>query len=70
VILMQSAQRKVRTESIGFRVAPRVKKAAARAAADDGRTLTSFIERTLADRLSELGYLPVVARRESAEPQA
>jgi hypothetical protein len=47
----------VRTASIGIRVEPRLKAAAERAAADDHRSLASFIEKLMIEHLEAKGYL-------------
>lgn len=47
-----------RIAQVGLRLPPEVKAAAERAAADDHRTLTSLIEKLLADYLRQRGYLP------------
>jgi hypothetical protein len=47
-----------RAAQVGLRLPPEIKAAAERAAADDHRTLTSLIEKLLADYLRERGYLP------------
>ncbi len=46
-----------KTASIGIRVDPTVKAAAEKAAAADGRTLANWIERLMAQKLREQGYL-------------
>ncbi len=48
---------KKRPETIGLRVAGDVKSAAAEAAADDNRTISSFVETLLIDHLISQGYL-------------
>jgi hypothetical protein len=55
-MLNMSAQ--VRTAQIGLRLAPEVKEAAEKAAADDQRSLSSLIERLLVTHLKKNGYLP------------
>jgi hypothetical protein len=42
---------------VSFRIQPEVKAAAEQAAADDHRSLSSLIEKVLADYLKERGYL-------------
>ncbi len=46
-----------RADTIGVRVASDVKSAAAEAAADDNRTISSFVEIVLIDHLISQGYL-------------
>ena len=43
---------------VNMRLQPSLKAAAEKAAADDHRSLTSLIEKLLADYLRERGYLP------------
>ncbi len=43
---------------INLKIAPELKDAAYRAAADDQRTFTSLIEKLLTDYLKARGYLP------------
>ena len=57
-----------KTASIGIRIEPELKEAAERAAADDRRTLASFIEKLLAAYLQKNGYLPAPAPREPKAP--
>lgn len=52
-----SEQRK-KTATLNLRISPELKAAAEKAAADDGRSLTSLIEKLLADHLRAKGYLP------------
>ena len=47
----------VRTHSLGVRVQPEIKAALERAAADDHRSMSSMIEKLLAEWLTEHGYL-------------
>jgi len=46
-----------KTSAISVRVPDSVKKAAEKAAKDDTRTLASFVERTLVEKLRATGYL-------------
>lgn len=50
--------RETKSTQINLRIAPSLKEAADRAAADDQRSLTSLIEKLLNDYLKENGYLP------------
>jgi hypothetical protein len=43
---------------VSFRLQPEVKAAAEKAAEDDRRSLSSFIEKLLVDHLRAQGYLP------------
>jgi hypothetical protein len=47
-----------RTASIGVRITPDVKKAAEKAAMEDKRSLASFIEIAIEEKLQRMGYLP------------
>ena len=47
-----------KTAQVNLRLQPSLKTAAEKAAADDHRSLTSLIEKLLADYLRERGYLP------------
>ena len=47
-----------RSNNIGVRVEPDVKEAIAKAAADDRRTMSAWIEIVLVERLQKDGYLP------------
>lgn len=49
---------RLKTALLNLRIAPELKEAATRAAADDHRSLTSLIEKLLTDWLKEHGYLP------------
>jgi hypothetical protein len=51
------AQKKAAT--VGIRIEPEIKDALARAADDDRRTVSSLVEKILADWLKERGYLSV-----------
>lgn len=46
-----------RTAAIGLRVEPDVKAAVDNAAADDRRTVASFVEKVLVEHLERAGYL-------------
>jgi hypothetical protein len=43
---------------VSFRLPPEIKAAAEKAAADDHRSLSSLVEKVLADYLKKQGYLP------------
>ena len=47
-----------KSSTLNLRINPELKAAAEKAAADDHRSLTSLIEKLLADYLREKGYLP------------
>jgi hypothetical protein len=47
----------VKTSAISVRVSDEVKAAAEKAAADDSRTLASYVEKMLIDHLRKAGYL-------------
>ena len=51
-------QKRIKTAQVNLRIEPSLKVAAEKAAADDHRSLTSLIEKLLADYLRERGYLP------------
>jgi hypothetical protein len=46
-----------KTAAIGLRVEPEIKKALDKAAADDRRTIASYVEKLLVDHLTAAGYL-------------
>ena len=46
-----------KTATLNLRLQPSLKEAAEKAAADDHRSLTSLIEKLLADHLRQRGYL-------------
>ncbi len=46
-----------RSAAIAVRVEPKVKKAVEAAAADDHRSVASFLEKLLVERLKDMGYL-------------
>lgn len=50
--------RETKTAQVNLRIAPTLKEAADKAAADDQRSLTSLIEKLLTDYLRDKGYLP------------
>lgn len=50
-------QRK-KTATLNLRIEPEIKAAAEKAAAADRRSITSLVEKLLADYLREKGYLP------------
>jgi hypothetical protein len=52
------AEQRQKTATLNLRIDPALKQAADKAAADDRRSLTSLIEKLLADYLRERGYLP------------
>ncbi len=47
-----------KTANLNLRIDPALKEAAARAAEDDRRSLTSLIEKLLVEHLKTTGYLP------------
>ena len=49
--------KKRRREQAVVRLLPKVKEAAIRAAADEDRSLSGFVEEVLAERLKKTGYL-------------
>lgn len=51
-------QKRIKTAQVNLRLEPGLKEAAEQAAADDHRSLTSLVEKLLADYLRERGYLP------------
>jgi uncharacterized protein (DUF1778 family) len=55
---MTNEHKRHKTASLNLRVEPDWKDAAARAAADDRRSVTSFVEKIIGDWLAEHGYLP------------
>jgi hypothetical protein len=48
----------LKSAQVNLRLQPSLKAAAEKAAADDHRSLTSLIEKLLADHLRKKGYLP------------
>jgi hypothetical protein len=51
----------VRSAPLGFRIEPELKAALEKAAEDDGRSVSSFVERVLIAHLRDKGYLPKAA---------
>jgi hypothetical protein len=51
------AKKETRTVPLGLRVTPSLRKALDQAAADDGRTLASYVERVIAEHLRKEAYL-------------
>ena len=51
-------QQRIKTAQVNLRMRPELKEAAEKAASDDHRSLTSLIEKLLADYLRKKGYLP------------
>ena len=49
--------KEAKTAQVNLRLAPSLKEAAERAAADDQRSLTSLVEKLLSDHLKANGYL-------------
>lgn len=49
---------RLKTAQVELRLLPEIKAAAEQAAADDHLSVTSLIEKLLADHLTEKGYLP------------
>ena len=49
--------REKKSAQVNLRIAPTLKEAADRAAADDQRSLTSLVEKLLTDYLKQKGYL-------------
>ena len=52
------AEQRKKTATLNLRIAPEIKDAAERAAADDHRSLTSLVEKLLAEHCRARGYLP------------
>lgn len=52
------AEQRKKTATLNLRIAPEIKEAAEKAASDDQRSLTSLVEKLLADHLKDKGYLP------------
>ena len=50
--------KEIKSAQVNLRLQPSLKEAAEKAAADDRRSLTSLIEKLLADYLRKKGYLP------------
>jgi hypothetical protein len=53
-----------RSEKIALRISPEIKAAARMAARDDRRSLSSFIEKTLAEALAAQSYLTAAKQQE------
>ncbi|HEY5379908.1 MAG TPA: hypothetical protein VIJ78_10285 [Pseudolabrys sp.] len=49
--------KRIKTAQVNLRIAPALKAAAEKAAADDQRSLTSLVEKLLTDYLRKHGYL-------------
>jgi len=49
---------RIKSATLNLRIDPKLKEAAERAAADDRRSLTTLVEKLLADYLRKNGYLP------------
>ena len=49
---------RLKSTTLNLRIEPELKHAAEKAAADDRRSLTSLIEKLLAEYLRKKGYLP------------
>jgi hypothetical protein len=47
----------IRSSPLGLRIRPSAKKALEKAAADDHRTVASFVEKVITEWLQERGYL-------------
>jgi hypothetical protein len=54
---------------VSFRLPAAIKAAAEKAAADDHRSLSSLIEKALADYLRERGYLPPLQAAKRGKPK-
>jgi hypothetical protein len=52
-----------------FRLAPEIKAAAEKAARDDHRSLSSLLEKVLADYLRQRGYLPKAKGKKRKRPR-
>jgi hypothetical protein len=52
-----SIQKRNKTAQVNLRIAPELKAAADKAAADDQRSLTSLVEKLLVEHLKATGYL-------------
>lgn len=50
--------KETKTAQVNLRIAPSLKEAADKAAADDQRSLTSLVEKLLTAYLKDKGYLP------------
>jgi hypothetical protein len=49
---------RLKSATLNLRIDPKLKEAAEKAAADDRRSLTTLVEKLLADYLRKKGYLP------------
>jgi hypothetical protein len=49
---------RLKSATLNLRIDPELKEAAEKAAADDRRSLTTLVEKLLADYLRKKGYLP------------
>jgi hypothetical protein len=54
---MAKTKRETRTAPLGLRITPTLRKALEKAAADDHRTVASYVEKLLTEHLREEGYL-------------
>jgi hypothetical protein len=52
-----STQKRIKTAQVNLRIAPELKAAADKAAADDQRSLTSLVEHLLVEHLKARGYM-------------
>jgi hypothetical protein len=52
-----------KSTTLNLRIEPALKEAAEKAAADDRRSLTTLVEKVLAEHLVKRGYLPRVPRK-------
>ncbi|AWN39976.1 hypothetical protein U8607_16155 [Methylobacterium durans] len=52
-----SDERETRSAPLGLRILPSIKKALAQAAAEDHRTVASYVEKLLTEHLKAAGYL-------------
>ncbi len=57
VDIQSTAQKEIKSAMIALRLAPSLKEAAERAAAEDSRTLTSLVQKALKDYLAARGYV-------------
>lgn len=57
-VKMMTKTPKPRREFLQFRTRPEVRRAAQKAASDDGRSLSQYLERAMVQHLREHGYLP------------
>lgn len=54
---MTEKVKRLKTAQVNLRIAPALKEASEKAAADDNRSLTSLVEKLLTDYLRKHGYL-------------